>query len=87
MGHVQKTDPRLPHPKATGLTTAICGFATLGLVGVLGFSFASNATNAPGDGDKPVTIVTRPPATDMAVIASAAPFDVAGCTAMAAAHR
>jgi hypothetical protein len=83
MARAPKTDPHLPHPKATGLTMAICGFATLALATVLGVSLASSAANGE---DAPVTIVTRPPATDMALIAGAAPFDVAGCTVTAAAR-
>ncbi|MGL4965151.1 MAG: hypothetical protein ACRC67_28245 [Inquilinus sp.] len=83
MARAQITDPRLPHPKATGLTMAICGFATLALVMVLGVSLASSAANGE---DAPVTIVTRPPATDMALITGVAPFDVAGCTVTAAAR-
>ena len=81
MEHERKTDL----PKATGLTMAICGFATLALATVLGFSLASGATDAPG-GDAPVTIVTRPPATDAVIFAGAPPFEVASCTTTVAAR-
>jgi hypothetical protein len=79
------TDPGLPHPRATGLTAAICGFAALGLATVLGLSLACGATNGPG-GDAPITIVTRPSAADAAMLTSAASFEVAGCTVTAAAR-
>lgn len=85
MGHARKTD--LPHPQATGLTMAICGFATLALAAVLCLSLASRATAVPGGDDGPVTIVTRPPATDAAVIAGATPFDVVSCSTTVASRR
>lgn len=81
MGHERKTDL----PKATGLTMAICGFATLALATVLGFSLASGATDALG-GDASVTIVIRPPAADAAIFAGATPFEVASCTTAVAAR-
>ncbi|KGM35495.1 hypothetical protein [Inquilinus limosus] len=80
MGQARNTDP-LPHPKATGLTLAICGFATLALAAVLGFSLAGNA---PGEGE-PIRIVAQPPAAE--VIADAGPFGTAGCTTLVTARR
>lgn len=81
MVHAGKSDL----PKATGLTMAICGVATLALAMVLGVSLASGAANVPGD--EPVTIVIRPPATDTAVLAGTMPFDMASCTTTMAARR
>lgn len=82
MGQARNTDP-LPHPKATGLTIAICGFATLALAAVLGVSLVGNAPDA-GEGE-PIRIVAQPPAAE--VIADAGPFDTAGCTTLVAARR
>lgn len=72
-------------PKATGLTMAICGAATLALAVVLGVSLASGAADA--SGDEAVTIVIRPPTTDTAVLAGGIPFDMASCTTTVAARR
>ncbi len=76
MGQAEQTD-LLPQPRATGLTTAICGFAALALAMVLGFSIV---TDAPA-GDEPVTIMTHPRAVDMAGFTGSRPFEAAaGCT-------
>lgn len=80
MGHARKSDL----PKATGSTIAICGFAALAVVAVLGFSLASGAGDAPGG--EPVTLIIRPPAAEVAAI-GAIPFDVASCTTTVAARR
>jgi len=81
MRHAQGTGTPLPRPTpaaATGITAAICGFAILSLVAVLGFSLASDAADGTGN-EAPVHLLTRPVA-----IATAGPFDGPGCIAMAA---
>lgn len=80
MGQVPKTD--LPHPRATALTTAICGFAALALATVLGFSIVTDApTGDAPTGEEPIVIIAQPPAVDMAAFTDFGPFDAAvGCT-------
>jgi hypothetical protein len=81
MGQTGQTDP-LPHPSATGLTTAICGFAALALATVLGFSIATDAPATDASiGDEPITLIAHPPAVDMAAFTDFGPFDAAAnCT-------
>lgn len=81
MGQTGQTDPR-PHPRATALTTAICGLAALALVTVLGFSIATDApATGASIGDEPITLITHPPAVDTAGFTGFGPFDAAvGCT-------
>lgn len=81
MGHAPNTD--LEQPQATRFTMIICGFATLAVAAVLGLSLACGAADALG-GDQPVTLVTRPAASD-AVLADVTPFDMN--PTMAAARR
>lgn len=80
MGQAPKTD--LPQPRATGLTTAICGFAALALAMVLGFSIATHAPATDvSTGDEPIILIAHPPAVDMAAFTGFGPFDAAvGCT-------
>lgn len=86
MGQTGQTDPR-SHPRATGLTTAICSFAALALATVLGFSIATDTpTTDASVGDEPITLIAQPPAVDMAAFTGFGPFDAAaGCTTVASA--
>ncbi|WP_395675453.1 hypothetical protein [Inquilinus sp.] len=87
MGQTGQTDP-LTQPRATGLTTAICGFAALALATVVGFSIATDAPATDASiGDEPITLIAQPPAVDMAAFTGFGPFDAAvGCsTTMASA--
>jgi hypothetical protein len=86
MRHAQGTGTHRPTPaSATGVTAAICGFAILSLVMVLGVSITSDAADGAGD-ETPVHLLTRPAAigAESAAIAAADPFDGPGCMAMAA---
>ncbi|MGO4125015.1 hypothetical protein AB4Z01_11450 [Inquilinus sp. YAF38] len=88
MRHAQGTGTPLPRPTpaaATGVTAAICGFAILSLVAVLGFSLASDAADGTGN-EAPVHLLTRPAiiGAESTVLATASPFDAPGCVAMAA---
>ncbi|MGO1080626.1 hypothetical protein [Inquilinus sp. CA228] len=67
------------------MTAAICGFAILSLVTVLGVSIASDAADGTGD-ETPVHLLTRPMATgtEPTAIATADPFGAPSCIAMAA---
>ena len=86
MRHAQGTGTHRPTPaRATGVTAAICGFAILSLVMVLGVSIASDAADGTGD-ETPVHLLTRPVAigTESTAIAAADPFGAPSCIAMAA---
>ncbi|OWJ68188.1 hypothetical protein [Inquilinus limosus] len=58
-----------------------CGFATLALAAVLGFSLAGNAPDA----GEPIRIVAQPAAAE--VVADAGPFDTASCATLVTARR
>jgi hypothetical protein len=78
-------DPIVAATDGTHVTAAICGLATLALATVLGLSLACHAMKAPADTDRPVTIISHPPAADTALISDVAPFGLGGCTMTAAA--
>jgi len=86
MRHAQGTGTHRPTPaSATRVTAAICGFAILSLVMVLGVSIASDAADGTGD-EIPVHLLTSPAAigTEATAIAAADPFGASNCIAMAA---
>ena len=86
MRHAHGTHLPRPTPASgTRGTAAICGFAILSLVTVLGVSIACDAADGQKD-EAPVHLLIRPVAagTEATAIATADPFGAPSCVAMAA---